>query len=155
IEWLCTQLAPELIRLSVGVRVVGAAEASVPEQWKQPNVTFLGTGDEELVKSELASVGLFVAPISNAFGSKIKLLDCLSNGTPFVATAAALSGLPFLSSVPQIDLARPREAATLIGDLLVSPEQLVALSRRFEADRDDFLAQQHGVWGRLLTTVAS
>jgi glycosyltransferase involved in cell wall biosynthesis len=154
IEWLCTDLAPELAQRSVGVRVIGASEAGAPSEWRQPNVEFLGAGDEEVVRSELASAGLFVAPISNAFGSKIKLLDCLAHATPFVATEEALSGLPFLTGVPRIDLARPEEAATLIGDLLVSPERLVALSRHFEVERDEFSSQQTGVWGQLLTRIA-
>jgi Glycosyl transferases group 1 len=154
IEWLCTRLAPKLAQRSVGVRVIGAAEALAPAEWQQPNVELLGTGDEQLVRSELASAGVFVAPISNPFGSKIKLLDCLAHATPFVATEQALSGLPFLTGVPQIDLARPGEAATLISDLLACPERLVALSHRFEADRDEFRAQQRGVWGQLLAKIA-
>lgn len=72
-----------------------------------------------------------------------------------MATEEALSGLPFLSDVPRISLDRPVEAATLIADLLASRERLVALSRRFEADRDAFLIQQNGVWGRLLSRIAA
>jgi hypothetical protein len=34
-----------------------------------------------------------MAPIANNYGSKIKLLQCLSLGTPFLATSNALTGL--------------------------------------------------------------
>lgn len=155
IEWLCTRLAPRLAHRSVGIRVIGCSQAEAPAEWHGPNVTLLGTGDEQVVRSELASAGLFVAPISNPFGSKIKLLDCLAHATPFVATEGALSGLPFLGNVPRIDLAKPEEAATLITDLVSSPERLVAVSRRLEAERVAFRARQEGVWGRLLAQIAA
>lgn len=76
IDWLCTRLAPALDDHSVGVRVIGVGADGASAEWQQPNVEFLGTADEETVRSGLALARLFVAPISNAFGSKIKLLDC-------------------------------------------------------------------------------
>ncbi len=156
IEWLCTRLAPELEHYSVGVRVIGAHVENVPESWRHsPNVNFLGTADHATVVGELATTGLFVAPIANSFGAKIKLMDCLSHATPFIAASGALSGVPFLSDVPRIQLDAPKEAPELIEQLLSSREKVVEISDRLESERSTFLDQQSGVWGRLLGTVVA
>jgi hypothetical protein len=84
----------------ISIRIIGAEPANVPSEWRRQNVEFLGVGDAALVDRELSETGLFIAPISNRFGSKIKLLDCLAIGTPFAATRQALSGLPGLSATP-------------------------------------------------------
>lgn len=155
IEWLATKLAPELEAIDSGIeiRILGASAGMVPADWRRPNVLFLGAGEDEVPTGEFVIAGLFVAPIANAYGSKIKLLDCLAHETPFVATAEALTGLPFVSGVPQIKLEQPRAAGELISDLLSRRETLELLSERLSSERDAFLAQRDGRWGRLLRSV--
>jgi hypothetical protein len=158
VEWLATRLAPELERVGsdADLRIIGADEDSVPSDWVRPNVVFLGVGDPELVSTELTTTAAFVAPISNLFGSKIKLLDCLAHGTPFFATAEALTGIPFVSRpLGSIDLDDPRALATEVGELLGQPESIVDASRRLASELDEFLASQRGVWVDLLRRVVA
>jgi hypothetical protein len=102
------------------------------------------------VTREFVGAGLFAAPIANAYGSKIKLLDCLTHATPFVATAEATTGLPFISSIPQISLDRPRAAAELVASLLSDREALEETSDRLSRELSAFIEQERGSWGRLL-----
>ena len=99
---------------------------------------------------EFITAGIFIAPIANAYGSKIKLLDCLSHATPFVATAGATTGLPFISSIPQISLDDPRSAAELIANLLSDGGALEETSDRLSHELSSFIEQEQGSWGRLL-----
>jgi hypothetical protein len=156
IEWLATRLAPALQQLGseVEVRVLGADEASVPPAWRHANVTYLGEGDRDLLTRELTGTGAFVAPIANRFGSKIKLLDCLAHGTPFFATAEALTGLPFVSGpLGWIDLNDAGALAREVEQQFAEPASVVAVSNRLAAELDDFLLRQRGVWGDLLRRV--
>jgi hypothetical protein len=155
IEWICTQLAVEVELLDPEVRfcLIGAARDDVPESWRRPSIRFLGVADDKEVTRRFTESALFVAPISNNFGSKMKLLECLSHTTPFVATVPAMSGLPFLDEVETIDLAEPRDAAKRICRMLNEPESLVASSQRNEASTLRFQAAQQGVWGRYLRRV--
>ena len=156
IDWLATRLSPELERIGsdVEVRIVGAEESAVPREWRRRNVVYLGTGDATLAERELTGTGAFVAPISNPFGSKIKLLDCLAHGTPFFGTAQALTGIPFVSRpLGPIDLADPGALARDVERLFERPESVVEASDRLGLELDRFLASQRGVWLDLLRRV--
>jgi Glycosyl transferases group 1 len=152
IEWLATRLAPELevVDRDTEIRIIGADPESVPTAWLRPNVSYLGHADDTAVTHEFITAGIFIAPIANAYGSKIKLLDCLSHATPFVATAGAKTGLPFISSIPQISLDHPRTAAELIANLLSDGGALEETSDRLSHELSSFIEQERGSWGRLL-----
>jgi FkbM family methyltransferase len=154
-EWICTKLAVETEMLDSQIRfcLIGAAKDDVPESWRHPSVQFLGVADDAEVERRFTESALFVAPISNNFGSKMKLLQCLSHATPFVATVPALSGLPFLEGIETIDLKQPKKAAEYISRLLNEPEALAALSRHNDVATLRFQATQKGVWGRYLRRV--
>lgn len=156
-EWICTKLAPHMEALDpeVRFRLIGAAEADVPESWRRPSIEFLGVADDKEVTRRFTDSAVFVAPIANNFGSKMKLLECLSHGTPFVATVPAMSGLPFLNELDTIDLQQPKQAALTIYELLRNPEKLEALSRRNDALTAEFQGNRYGAWGRLLHRVLS
>ena len=155
VEWLCTRLAPELasIRNGATIRIIGASAESVPADWRHPNVVFLGVADEEAVEEEFASVDLFIAPIKNSLGSKMKLTQCVTHSTPFVATPEAMSGLPFRGDLPVLDLADPRGAATLAAGLMGNPDRLVQSSEHVRASLAAHLESQVGRWGHLLGEV--
>jgi FkbM family methyltransferase len=154
-EWICTQLAVEVEALDpeIRFRLIGATKEAVPESWRRPCVEFLGLADDKEVTRRFIESALFIAPIANNFGSKMKLLECLSHGTPFIATVPAMSGLPFLEGLDTIDLKRPRDAARLIGRMLGNPEMLVAMSRSNDEATSRFQATRCGEWGRYLRRV--
>ena len=93
IEWLCLKFAPEFAKhRGERIVIVGAGSDAFPSG-VPGNVDLLGPSTREAVEQLYQGCGLFVAPIANSHGSKIKLLRCLSFGTPFLATRNALSGL--------------------------------------------------------------
>ena len=81
------------------------------------NVDLLGASTNAAVEDLYQGCALFVAPIANSHGTKIKLLQCLSLGTPFLATNNALTGLCGLE-VPLIDLGDAPAAARLAATVL-------------------------------------
>jgi O-antigen biosynthesis protein len=156
IEWIATRLSPALAAIgsSARLRIVGAAADSVPSHWRGVNVEYLGVADKATVTDEFCAADLFVAPIANPWGSKMKLLDCLAHGTPFAATTDALSGLPFLAGVPELRLDHPRQAAKVVAALLENPGRLIELSESSGRLLAAQLNAECGAWGRLLARVA-
>ena len=148
IEWICTQLAPELSRIDARVKVIiiGARSDQVPSSWQQSNITFLGRADKESVAQQMSSADLFIAPIANNLGAKLKLAECVSYGTPFLATEAAMSGLPFLTSIPRIDLDHPRAAAGLVLEHMDNPEELLKLCQSITTQAQQARAEQDTAW---------
>jgi hypothetical protein len=155
VAWIATELAPALEALhgDARIEIIGAAAEGVPAEWRRPNISYLGVGDAALVTAKLLQSDLFIAPIANNFGSKIKLLDCLSYATPFMATEEAMSGVTFLDGVPRMRLDWPREAAASIAELLQDGAALTALSRRLDEQLSGALKDQEGIWSRLFEQV--
>ena len=135
IEWICCELAPQLLRADdrITINIIGATQDQVPTSWQCANVNLMGRADKEEVDRQMTTADLFIAPISNNFGAKLKLSECVSRGTPFLATEAAMSGLPVWTSIPRIHLEKPRAAADLIVDHMNRPEKLRTLSESISA----------------------
>jgi glycosyltransferase involved in cell wall biosynthesis len=153
IEWLCLHLSPEIARLDdrVQINIIGASTEQVPRVWQRSNINFLGRADDEEVIRQMTSTDLFIAPIVNNLGAKLKLAQCLAYGTPFVATEAALSGLPFITGVPKIDLRRPDSAAVLVLGYLNDPSALTSLSRLIGEQARQGRIQQDQQWNLFLS----
>jgi hypothetical protein len=149
IDWLCTRFAPEFAKHSAArIAIVGAGPGDVP--WGVPgNVDLLGSSTAKAVEQLYQGCGLFMAPIVNSHGSKIKLLQCLSRGTPFVATSTALSGLPGLDA-PLIDLDDAPAAAALSASLLGDSGRRAKISNRLKAYHSRALDTQRQGWRDLL-----
>jgi hypothetical protein len=149
IEWLCFNLAPELAKHSAArIVIVGAGPDAFPSG-VPGNVDLLGASTTEAVEQLCRECGLFLAPIANSHGSKIKLLQCLSLGTPFLATRNALSGLPGLEA-PLIDLDDAPAAARLAAVLLADHERRADLSNSLTAYRARALEGQRQAWSKVL-----
>ncbi|HEU4376930.1 MAG TPA: glycosyltransferase [Hyphomicrobiaceae bacterium] len=149
IEWLCFRFAPELAKHSPArILVVGAGAQDVSAP-VPGNVDLLGASTNAAVEDLYQGCALFVAPIANSHGTKIKLLQCLSLGTPFLATNNALTGLCGLEA-PLIDLGDAPAAARLAATLLCDHRERVELSERLGAYRARSLAMQRQAWCELL-----
>ncbi len=109
----------------------------------------LAASTKEAVEELYQGCGLFIAPIANSHGTKIKLLQCLALGTPFLATRNALTGLRGLDA-PLIDLDDAPAAAKLAADLLDDRGRRIALSERLGVYRADGLETQRQAWCKLL-----
>ncbi|MET0195184.1 MAG: glycosyltransferase [Hyphomicrobiaceae bacterium] len=149
IEWLCFMFAPELGKQSAArIVIVGAVVDDLPSG-VPGNIDLLGTSTKEAVEELYRGCGLFIAPIGNSHGTKIKLLQCLSLGTPFLATRNALTGLRGLDA-PLIDLDDAPAAAKMAADLLDDRGRRIALSERLHAYRSQGLEAQRQAWCKLL-----
>lgn len=155
IEWICNRLAPELykIDLSIRINIIGASEDQVRCRRKWENVCFLGEASQEEVTHHMTTDDLFIAPIANHFGAKLKLAECASHKMPFVATNPAMSGLPFLAFIPKFSLERPRAAARLLVECVNSPEALTRLSSSIAARMQQARAEQVIAWSDFLNSL--
>lgn len=153
VEWIVDRLSPALesIASPATINIIGASSDQLNGHRLLSNVRLHGTTSNADVLERFTNCGLFVAPIANKFGSKIKLLDCLSMGTPFAATEGALSGLPFLNGIPKFDLADPLPAATLITGLLLDPARRRSISLNISDQVADQLLLQKDAWRAALT----
>jgi hypothetical protein len=150
IDWLTGEFAERLGEMcpQTMIKIVGA-DAPLMARGSRLNVKHFGVSDFDTVRRLFTTSSLFIAPIANRFGSKMKLVDALSYGTPFVATEAALSGLP-LMKVPEVDIADALGAARVVSDLLASQEKLQALSAYLSEYRDEMTAKQRVAWEHIL-----
>lgn len=157
VRWMCLSLAPALASCAPGVRlsIIGADPADVPEPWLQPNIDLLGRSTVEEVLRQFTGCGIFIAPIENSFGSKIKILEALAHATPLLATAEALTGVPDSVGIPLFRLDDHRAAAELAASLLASPQKLAALSQRMEEIRTSNLSRTRSAWPSLIEEAAS
>jgi hypothetical protein len=149
IEWICTEFAPALLGVDASARIniIGATSDQVPGHWRQANVNFLGRSDSEELERQMTTAELSIAPVSNNHGAKLKLAECVSHGMPFLATQSAMSGLPFLTAMPRIDLARPDAAARLAMDLMNDPAELMRLSDLIDEQAELAQRKQDAAWG--------
>jgi hypothetical protein len=155
IEWICTRLAPIAARLDPAIRfrIIGASAEDVPQAWRLRTIEFLGTSDRAQAEEEFTRNDLLIAPIANDYGSKIKLLECVAFGTPFLGTRSALSGLSFLRNIPLIHLDDPEGSAHTLCRLVAAEEALPLLSRSIQAQVKQFQDAQTGIWGRTIADV--
>lgn len=157
IEWICDCLAPELGKLDseVQINIVGAMRDQLRGAVSCRNVNFLGHASREELNHQMTTADLFIAPIVYESGAKMKLAECVSYRLPFVATDAAMSGLPFLEFIPRIDLRRPAAAARLVVDCINSPEQLASLSRSMAARAERARVEEREAWDGFLGAVVA
>jgi hypothetical protein len=148
VEWIIDHLSPALESISslAVINIIGASSDQRGDRRPSSNVRFHGTASNDAVIDQFTNCGLFIAPIANNYGSKIKLLDCLSMGTPFAATEGALSGLPFLAGIPTLDLEDPLAAAKLVTALLQEPEKRRSISSYISEQVATQLALQKAAW---------
>lgn len=146
IEWICQSFAPQLYAIDDSIRIciVGASSHQMLAG-AISNVRFFGRASRDLVVRHMTSDDMFIAPIANGFGAKLKLAECASFGMPFFATQSAMSGLQFLTT-PQFNLGRPAEAARLVVDYMNSPDALWHLSRSILEEMRQARANQSAAW---------
>lgn len=157
VEWICQKFAPELLRADEEVRIViiGVSEDHVPAASKQRNVTFLGLASRADVIRHMTSDDVFIAPIDNPFGAKLKLAECASYGMPFLATEAAMSGLQFLTCIPLFDLNKPADAVRLLLKYINAPGELSDLSDSITERMRQARKEQSMMWAEFIQHLMS
>lgn len=153
-RWLCEKFSPELAirKPSAVIRIIGATAEEVPKRWRQPNISFDGTGTKEQVLDRLTNCAFLIAPIQNDYGSKIKILECLAHGTPTFGTKEAYSGLDAYEGLPIFALDNPSEAAQLATELLSDRTRLSTISAQAMAIVDRMKIQSDASYGQLISS---
>ena len=153
VEWIVLRLAPALLNLnsSATIDIIGGTHEQISSDACPANVRYHGWASYEEAVQKFTDCGLFIAPIRNNFGSKIKLLDCLSYGTPFAASRAALSGLPFLNGVPLLELEDPVGSAQTLDALLNDSAKRASMSSSLTNALNDQLQAQAKIWEMVLS----
>lgn len=154
VKWLAEQFAPALAQRcpNARIRIVEVAADQVPPEWNHDNIKYMGPCDERTLTHLFITSDLFIAPIENKFGAKMKVMQCLTHGTPMLATSGALSGVPFRDLIPQFSLNDAAGAADLAADLLGNEMRLIELSRMLTSEHR-LLASRNDAWPRLITKV--
>lgn len=155
VRWLCEEFAPQLAlrNISAKIRIIGAEPAVIPPNWLQPNVVFLGIGSKAQVLENLTTCSLFIAPIQNNYGSKIKILECMAHGTPPFGTKEAYSGLDNHDRLPLLTLDNPQEAAQRASELLSDRQQLLAISDHTNEIVDAMRRRGDSAWTELISNI--
>ena len=153
VEWIVSRLAPALLNLnsSATIDIIGSTHEQITSDACPANVRYHGVASYEEAVQKFTDCGLFIAPIKNNMGSKTKLLDCLSYGTPFAASKAALSGLPFLNGVPLLDLEDPVGSAQTLDALLNDSAKRASMSSSIANALNHQLQAQAKVWEMILS----
>jgi hypothetical protein len=153
-KWLAEQFAPALALRDRNCRIsiVGATKDQVPQSWLLENIDYKGFCDQESL-DHLFRTSLFVAPIENDFGAKLKVAQCVAYGTPLLATEGALSGIPFREHVPQFSLADPTTAVNLAVELVIDSSRLTVLSDVLTREHQRALDLRNESWLQLVNRV--
>lgn len=154
IEWICTKFMPAMRSQDSTIRmfIIGAADHSVPVHWQMENVEFLGDVGRDGIVQHLLNDDLFIAPIRNPYGAKLKVAECAAYGMPFVATEAAMSGLPFLERVPRVELEAPLTAAEIVKRCIDRGEMLMDLSAYIRVEMRRARWEQSRQWSDFVWT---
>jgi hypothetical protein len=74
VEWLLCKLAPKLLKLNSTIKIViaGTAPQEIPESWHIENAELLGFAPQEKVDHLFQTADMFLCPIKNDHGVKIK-----------------------------------------------------------------------------------
>ena len=152
VEWLATRLAPNLEKAAPDcrIKVIGASEDQVPQGWLRPNIDYMGRSTREEVRRLFLECGMFIAPIRNNFGSKIKILEAMSFGTPTIATEFALSGLENTSPIEMMKLEDPEGCASRIVSLMADPACRKRMSEAMEVAHRKQMEETERMWSRLV-----
>jgi hypothetical protein len=152
INWLLCELAPLLLKMNPDIKVViaGKMPAQIPDSWRIENTDLLGFISQEEVANLFKTCDLFICPVKNDYGVKIKALECVSYGTPLFATVNTLKGLPYLHEMPVLDLDSPSEAANFICDALYSPGMLEFYSKKILESASEFDLTEKDRWYKIL-----
>lgn len=153
VEWIVSRLAPALLNLnsSATIDIIGSTHEQISSDACPANVRYHGIASYEELVQKFGGCGLFIAPFKKTLGIKTKLLDCLSYGTPFAASKAALSGLAFLNGVPLLDLEDPVGSAQALDALLNDSAKGASMSLSMANALNDQLQAQAKVWKMVLS----
>lgn len=131
------------MRKDVSMTVVGARPPDFVRALAARDPAFRVTGFVDDVRPILSRAAVYVCPVRDGGGTKLKVLDALAMGKAVVAHPVALEGLAVVPGVHVLSAKTPAEFVTAITRLLhddLLRTRLGAAGRRLIAERYDFNA---------------
>jgi glycosyltransferase involved in cell wall biosynthesis len=152
IDWILCKLAPILLKLdpTIKIEIAGKLPDRVPDSWRMENVELLGFVSLEKSESLFTTADLFICPTEHQYGVKIKVIECVAYGTPFLATKTALESAPYLSDIPLLDIDRPDDVAHCISNLLANPEALQQLNQKLSRSISEYALSEQNLWHEVI-----
>lgn len=155
VGFIATKLAPLVESRAPDLRfsIVGATADDVPADWRHPQIDYLGVSDAETVKQLFITGKAMLAPISNTYGVKYKMLEAVAHGTPMISSAEASECLPYISGLPTFPFGDATAAADLVVRLTKEPASLERMSKTITADGRAFAMSQTTRWSAVLSDI--
>ena len=131
VEWIVEDIWP-CIRASgidVNFELVGGSPPDVANRLSIEDSHFHVRGFVDEIDDFMHPGNIFVCPIVDGGGTKLKVLDSFERGMPVVAHPIAMEGINAIENVHYVPALNAREFADRIAFLLNSPEERERLSR--------------------------
>lgn len=111
---------PEILKIHPDAifKIVGKFEGEIEEVHK--NVVYLNFVPD--IREVLASTRVFVCPIIDGGGTRLKIIDAVSSGVPVVSTSIGVEGLEFKNEKEILIADNPNEFAKCVDRLLIDDE---------------------------------
>ncbi len=111
---------------------------------RYPDVTVTGTVPD--VRPHLNAVDIFVAPLMEGAGSKLRVLEAMASGLPIVATGMAVQGIDGIREHETMHIAgSPEQFAKAIVGLIEIPDE----RRRLGRNARNLVEERYG-WDRII-----
>ena len=149
VRWLAEEIMPRIWAERPDARLVIGGFAMPVEwaaRWPDPRLQWLGYVED--LPTLQASCSLFIAPLRDGGGSKLKVLEAMAAGLPLASTAQGVSGL---LARPERDYLAADDSAGLAAaaiQLLSDPARAGTLG---EAGRD--YVRRHHSWQQVADTL--
>jgi hypothetical protein len=104
---------------SLSLYIIGNwSEASKSKYYNHKNILFLGFVDS---LSDVLKDGIFIVPIRIGSGMRMKIIDAVLNGVPFVTTTIGVEGLNFENQIDCLIGDSPSDFNDCIQNLITEP----------------------------------
>lgn len=149
VQWLLEEIMPRLWNVYPGARLaIGgyAMPATWADRWPDPRIRWLGYVPDLPALQQASS--LFIAPLREGGGSKLKVLEAMAAGLPLVSTGQGVSGLQVRDGEDYLAAEDSAALAAAALRLLSDP----ALAATLGAAGRRYVSQHHS-WQQVATTL--
>jgi glycosyltransferase involved in cell wall biosynthesis len=131
VEWLLQAIVPRLAIDCPDFRLIVVGRSPTPEMTaaaaRDPRIEC--TGEIPDIRARVGESAVFVCPMIEGGGTRLKVLDAMAQGIPMVATTMAVEGIPVVSGRHALLADDPAEICGAILRLFRDPDLASRLAR--------------------------